>query len=71
MENGSFGALRLLRTTEEWGEPVLLHVILSKPKACRRIRIFSAYGIRCGGTKAPPYDRDEPAYGIRQSLSHA
>ena len=31
-KNGSFDALRLLRMTEEWGRPVLLHVILSAAK---------------------------------------
>ena len=38
--DGSFGALRLLRMTEGTWRLVLLHVILSKPKARRRIRIL-------------------------------
>ena len=45
----------MLRTTVEWGKPIFLIVILSKPKARRRIR--NPVEIRCGPSRA---------YGIRE-----
>ena len=45
---GSFGALRSLRTTEEWGWPVFLTVILSGVKRSRRIRYSLGNSGGCG-----------------------
>ena len=41
-------------TTEEWGRLILLHVILSKPKARRRIRFLCVDAPGCGRPMAAP-----------------
>ena len=51
--NGSFDSLRSLRTTDKWGKPSGFSVILSKPKARRRIR--NPFGESGGRLKSRPY----------------
>ena len=50
-EDGSFGALRLLRMTEGWGRLVLLTVILSERSESKNPCLFGNSG---GVSRAPP-----------------